>query len=171
MPHSLRDNDELVVAFAQNHGITTVLDIGAGSGTYAHLLRPLGCTMDAVEIWQPYLDEYSLSSLYRDVFVEDVRTMAHSSDWNHSYDLIIFGDVLEHMTKAEALSVWAWAHRVARWGLISVPIVHWPQGAEHGNPHEAHVQEHIDAADLIKEFGPFDVQQLYPQTATFIKEF
>lgn len=170
MPHSLRENDALVRDFAETHEIKVALDVGAGSGTYARLLAPLGVTLDAVEIWQPYLEEYNLSTLYRDVFVEDVRTMAHSSDWNHSYDLVIFGDVLEHMTEAEALSVWAWAHRVAHWGLISVPIVHWPQeGTE--NPHEAHVQDHIDAADLITKFGPFSVQHLYPKTATFIKEF
>lgn len=170
MPHSVRENDELVRGFVKTQHIVTVLDVGAGSGTYAHLLKPLGCTLDAVEIWQPYLNEYHLDRLYRDVFVEDVRTMAHSSDWNHSYDLIIFGDVLEHMTEAEALSVWAWAHHVAKWGLISVPIVHWPQeGTE--NPHEAHVQDHIHADDLIREFGPFTGLELFSQTATFIKEF
>jgi predicted TPR repeat methyltransferase len=170
MPHSLRDNDELVQNFARNNGIQTVLDVGAGSGTYARLLRPLGCTLDAVEIWPPYLEEYSLSSLYRDVFVEDVRVMAHSSDWNASYDLIVFGDVLEHMTEAESLSVWAWAHRVARWGLISLPIVHWPQAGTE-NPHEAHVQDHVSWERLLEKFGPFTAWQLYTQTGTFFKEF
>jgi predicted TPR repeat methyltransferase len=170
MPHSLRDNDDLVLDFCRTNNIQTVLDIGAGSGTYAHLLKPIGVTLDAVEIWPPYLEKYDLHAKYRDIFVEDVRVMAHSSDWNASYDLIIFGDVLEHMSKADSLSVWAWAHRVARWGLISLPIVHWPQAGTE-NPHEEHVQDHIHIPDVIADYGPFTGWQAFPKTATFIKEF
>jgi predicted TPR repeat methyltransferase len=170
MPHSLRENDEVVVDFARWKRVETVLDVGVGCGTYAHLLAPIGCTLDAIEVWRPYVQEYDLESLYRAVYVGDVRDMAKSNDWNHSYDLIIFGDVLEHMTMAEALAVWGWAAEVATWGMISVPTVHWPQAGTE-NPYEEHVQEHIDVTELTRVFGPFDEIHRFAQTATFIRRF
>jgi len=176
MPHSARENDDDVRQWVLDNDIETVLDVGAGSGTYARILRDM-VVIDAVEIWPKYVREFKLSSLYRNVVVGDIRDLAWgdsqytSINPEQEYDLVIFGDVLEHMTKDEALEVWGWASQVARFGLISVPIIHYPQGPEHGNPFEVHVQEHIDLEELRAEFGPFTYDQTYEVTGTFIKEF
>lgn len=172
MPHSLRDNDEAVLAYVQAHGIKSMLDIGAGSGTYGRLLADLVPTRHAVEVWAEYLEEFALREVYDFILINDVRHLAALPDNDAMvYDLIIFGDVLEHMTAAEGLRVWAWAKRVARHGLISVPIVHWPQGEIDGNPYEAHVQDHLTADDYIEAYGPFDETYIFAETATFITEF
>lgn len=165
MPHSARENDEDVRRFVIDHDIDRVLDVGAGSGTYAHLLGEF-CHLDAIEVWQPYVEEYRLEDLYQNICVADVLWCV-GMEAREKWDLVIFGDVLEHMSQEGALMVWNWAHTIARWGLISAPIVPFPQGTEHGNPYEAHVQEQMD----LTAFGPFDVQHNYLVTGTFIKEF
>jgi 2-polyprenyl-3-methyl-5-hydroxy-6-metoxy-1,4-benzoquinol methylase len=172
MPHSARENNADIEEWVAEHGIQTVLDVGAGSGTYYHLLNHLVTSMDAVEVWAPYVEEFGLRYLYRSVFTEDVRTIGPNPTWEWDrYDLIIFGDVLEHMTKNEAAAVWKWAHHVARYGIISVPKVHWPQDAENGNPHEAHDVEHLLPEDIRRWFGPFVLDKDYHFTSTFIKAF
>lgn len=169
MPHSLRENDRMVLDFVRANHVKRILDVGVGCGTYAHLLGGVA-NLDAIEVWRPYVQQYDLDRLYDAVYVGDVRDIAKSNDWNLSYDLIIFGDVMEHMTLDEAKAVWGWAHRVAVYGLISVPVVHWPQeGTE--NPYEAHVQEHLTVEQVLAHFGPFQDWSKFDQTATFIRRF
>ncbi len=167
MPYSARENDADVIDFVSKYNIREVLDIGPGSGTYAKLLRDIDA-IDCIEIWEPYVEEFALKSLYREVRVGDARD---GLDDGLRYDLIIFGDVLEHMTPEDALDAWTEASYLGSWGLISLPIIHWPQGAHEGNPYEEHIQDHIDVDDLKRDFGPFDIEHQYEMTGTFIKRF
>jgi predicted TPR repeat methyltransferase len=177
MPFSLRENNQLVTKFVADQGIKTILDIGPGFGAYARILRDDPAVrknlerIEAVEIYQPYINQFHLARHYDAIYVADVRDVAAADDsLQGGYDLIIFGDVLEHMTRAEALAVWQWASRYATYGMISVPTVHWPQeGLE--NPHETHVQDDLTAEEIIADYGPFHTWRQYQQTATFFKEF
>ena len=127
----------------------SILDLGAGSGTYGRLLRPLlppDVHMTAVEIHAAYVSEYKLWHFYDTVIIADVR----SYDAPRA-DVIILGDVLEHMTKSEALEVWIRALRNADKAVfLSLPIVEWPQGPMYGNEYERHVHtwSHHEALDL-----------------------
>ena len=174
MPGSIRENDDLVRGFVTQYGINKVLDVGAGQGTYADLIGDKVSTIRAIEIWQPYIDQFDLYSKYDVIYEVDAREALVS--WANYYDqkqfdLVIFGDVLEHMTEAEALTCWEAAGKIAQWGLISVPCVHYPQGAEFGNPYEVHVQDHLTPEKVREMFGPFDIEQVYNVTGTFIKRF
>jgi predicted TPR repeat methyltransferase len=167
MPGSVRENDEFVRNWVADNNIKEVLDIGAGKGTYSDLLIDLVDHIDAVEIWSPYITEYGLEKKYDYIYAQDVRTFEPVND----YDLVIFGDVLEHMTEAEAVDVWNRMQEFAKAGLISVPIIHYPQGAEFNNPFEVHVQEHLTPADIRSTYGPFDDEAIYQITGTFIRRF
>jgi predicted TPR repeat methyltransferase len=171
MPFSARENDTDVSEFVKNNNIKMVLDVGAGSGTYGNLLKPYVDEIHAIEIWQPYVDEYNLRSIYNSVQIDDVRNLPDYTMSGRVWDLIIFGDILEHMTKEEALQVWAHASYTAKYGMISVPIIHYPQGAEFNNPYEVHVQEHIHVEDLRRDYGPFAFDKEYKVTGTFIRKF
>lgn len=162
MPSSVRENDADVAAWVAAHHIRTALDVGPGEGTYAKMLPAID-TFDAVEAWQPYVDTYGLRQLYNDVTVADVRD--HD---DFAYDLVIFGDVAEHLTEAEMVAVVNRARAAARWVLVSVPIIHWPQGAEGGNPFEVHLQEHVTPDLLTRLFGPPAFSWTYAMTGTFI---
>lgn len=167
MPDSIRENDSDVLAFVAEHGIKSVLDIGAGMGTYGKLLKSEVAHIDAVEVWQPYIDMFNLRYVYDQVIQADARHLG-SSDFEN-YDMVIFGDVLEHMTAEESLAVWDMAS-VARFTMLSVPIIHFPQGELWNNPYEVHQQEHLHPEDLERDYGPFVARWEYQITGTFIKE-
>src|SRR3972149_4913601 len=74
MPFSTPFFKPETLAFIKNkfRPSATVLDIGAGSGTYAKALGGYFEQMDAVEAFSPYIDSYNLKSLYTNVFNEDI---------------------------------------------------------------------------------------------------
>ena len=75
---------------------TEILDVGACDGLWRRLL-PQYPDMDAVEAFWPNV--LKLRDMgYRQVISADVRNF----EYEH-YDLIIFGDVIEHMTVRQAL--------------------------------------------------------------------
>lgn len=137
MPYSTPDGKAWLVERLRDMPVESVLDVGAGCGTYARLLRPLfpGARFEAVEIWEPYIDRFGLRELYEVVHVADAVQFYP----DRSYDLAIFGDVIEHVSAPGGAEL---VHRlVTHLGVISVPIIPLPQGAEEGNPYEAHITE------------------------------
>lgn len=126
----------------------TVIDVGAGCGTYGQLLKPfVPAHYAAIEIYEKNVEQFKLRDIYDEVWIDDVRNYT-----SLSADLIIFGDVLEHMTEEEALNVWEVASQGCKYGIISIPIIHYPQGTVDGNVHETHV---VDDWDNIKVFESF----------------
>lgn len=127
--------------------LMSVLDVGPGAGAWGQLIRQRWqhAGISGVEIHGPYRDAFSLLDTYDNVVIGDARTV----DWQaiadtHAdgcFDLVIFGDVLEHMTYSEAVDVFTAARRVAHLVLVSLPVVPYPQDGTEENPHEAHVTE------------------------------
>jgi hypothetical protein len=169
MPYSSRENDDFVFNFVHNNNIRWVLDIGPGAGKYYDILNPIVDGIDAVEVWEPYIERFDLKSKYGFIYNRDFAGM-HPLDFGH-YDLVIFGDVLEHMDREDSIYAWDLAKRIAKWGIISVPIIHYPQGESDGNPYEVHVQEHLTPEEIRETYGPFKHEALYDITGTFIKRF
>jgi len=115
----------------------TVLDVGCGAGAYADLLRPLlpEAKFTAIEVHEPYIERFGLVAKYDRLIVGDVRDLEFGSE-----DVVIFGDVLEHLAVADAVAVWERARAAAWLGVFaSLPIIEWPQGPVDGNRHEAHL--------------------------------
>lgn len=112
------------------------LDVGACGGRWWRLVGDY-LTMDAVEIFEPYVKTGKLYKKYKNVFIADIRGF----EYEH-YDLIIFGDVLEHMSVEDAQKVIRYAWNRCDNMLIAVPYG-WKQGAIHGNPHEVHIQDDL----------------------------
>jgi 2-polyprenyl-3-methyl-5-hydroxy-6-metoxy-1,4-benzoquinol methylase len=133
----------------QESGVQRILDIGAGSGTYSDALSDAGISVDidAVEVWKPYIDEFNLQDKYGRVYEEDVR---NHNDFN--YDLIIFGDILEHMSKEEALAVWKKVSEQAKNAIIAIPIIHYEQHAINDNPYEEHIKDDWSHEEVLDSF-------------------
>ncbi|MFE0819163.1 class I SAM-dependent methyltransferase [Streptomyces sp. NPDC058847] len=154
MPTSDSDGKGWAAARIEEIAPTTVVDIGPGAGTYVRLARER--TPDArwigVEAWGPYVREYGLWTLYDWVIVADVRHLdMYTVD--RAPDLVILGDVLEHMTQLEARGVIARMRDWAQNLLISVPLAHHPQGEHDGNWFEVH-REHWTGPQMRRELGP-----------------
>lgn len=142
MPYSAREDKPLIAAVLlklnQQFGFRRILDVGAGSGTYSRLLRAaLPAEWTALEIWEPYRARFDLDAHYDRVHIADLR------DWeiDQDYDLVICGDVLEHMTREEAQAAVMRLLNRTQLLLISLPIVPMPQEAWEGNPYERHVKD------------------------------
>lgn len=125
----------------------TALDIGCGEGTYAKMFPKLQWT--GVEIWEPYVEEYSLKDLYPSLQIADVREW----DTDEHFDVCFLGDVLEHMTKEEAQLVVQKAKRWADTVVISIPLGHYPQGEYAGNPYETHIKDDWSDVQVKNAFG------------------
>ena len=126
-----------------------VLDVGAGLGIYSQFRQP-GQHWTAIEIWGPFVETYDLAKKYDTVVIGDMRYL----DWQHfaPLDLVICGDVLEHMTKEEAQELVRRGLEHSRLVLISIPIEHAEQEAILGNPYEAHVKPDWTHAECVASF-------------------
>ena len=112
-----------------------ILDVGPGKGTYSQLLKPYGYRLDCVEIWQPYIDKYELSSQYDHVYNQDIMDFEGLA----LYDFIILGDVLEHIPTMQAQQL---INSIIQKGigcLVAVPYS-MEQGEYDGNIYETHHQ-------------------------------
>jgi len=139
-----------------------MLDIGCGCGTYAKMFPNAEWT--GVEIWEPYVEKYGLTSLYNNLYVEDARTwepMAH-------YDVAFAGDVLEHIRIDEAVKLLDKLKLCADTVVVSIPIGHYPQGEYDGNPHEAHVTDNWNDTDVRAYFGEADWSHIDGEIGVYI---
>lgn len=158
MGYSLRGGKpETANWFKENEqSITRVLDIGPGSGTYIKLIKEefnicKNSFWVGIEAWKPYIDKFNLESMYDEIINSDVRTV----DWDSldNFSVAIAGDVLEHMTKDEAIDLVNKVLNKAKTLIISIPIVYMPQDEIEGNPFEVHVKPDWTHDEVIDTWG------------------
>lgn len=165
---SAQENADYVRDLAKRHNWRTVLDVGAGAGYYGHLLGPTALHMVAIDVWQPAVDHLQASGVYHQAFNRDALTwldgcVRHCID----YDVVILGDVLEHMPLTEALTCFEMACKVARHVLVSFPRVPFPQDALYGNEHERHIIED-PKTELLPLLGEWQECHEYQWTGTWV---
>jgi hypothetical protein len=131
-----------------------VIDVGAGSGTYSRLLRSsISGHWIAVEAWKPYIEEYDLPAIYDEIVCDDIR---HRTDIlfgdGGPPDLVIMGDVLEHMSKEDAKDIIYCSIFPPTTLLVCIPLLHLEQDAVYGNPFEIHRMENHWNLEEMTEF-------------------
>jgi len=109
-----------------------ICDVGAGGGTYYNLLGP-NFEWTAIEIFHETV--IYLKNFYNKVYEADIRTF----EYPEYYDLIIFGDVLEHITIEEAQECLKKAKLYTNAILVAVPYG-LEQKEQYGNKAEIHIQ-------------------------------
>jgi len=123
-----------------------ILDVGAGCGTYHDLLRPYGYQrIDAVEVWKPYIDEYNLRKKYD--YVHNKNILDVSSNYLESYDLVILGDIIEHLNYIEATTLLSKIENF----IIAVPYK-MEQGEVDGNVYETHLQPDLTIENISERY-------------------
>jgi hypothetical protein len=150
MPYSYSlFKDEVKKHFIKNvQNSIKILDVGAGSGTYALLLGDEYPNIDAIEIFPNYLHMFNLQDIYKNVIIGDIL----DTDFDE-YEYLIMGDVLEHMTFLQAKNLLDKITAKDKLCLVAVPYM-FEQGTEFDNVHETHHQP-----DLTKEI----FLERYPQ--------
>lgn len=137
---------EVAAWIRENFPSGTILDVGACDGYWRQLLPEY--TMDAVEIFAPNAEKLTG---YRKVICADVCDIEMDD-----YDLIIFGDVIEHMTVERAQDVLARAWHHCRDMIVAVPYM-YIQDAMYGNQWERHIQDDLTAELFNERYPGFDV--------------
>lgn len=128
----------------------SVLDVGLGFGTWGFLCRThldvfpgrvqpqdWQVRIEGVELFAPYIQAHQ-RALYDAIHIADIREAARTLG---HYDLIIAGDVIEHLDKDDAEDVLDLLYQKAdRALLVNIPIgaEGWEHGENHGNPGELH---------------------------------
>ena len=128
-------------------GSAAILDVGACDGNWRRLL-PEYANMDAVEVFPPNAEKLSN---YRKVYTADIRDFKY--DW---YDLIIFGDIIEHLPVKDAQAVLEYAAPRCRDMIVAVPFL-YKQGEIYGNPYERHIQDDLTPAIFAERYSGFEV--------------
>lgn len=153
MPKSSKENKDVAKQWHDMLNPKVVLDIGPGQGTYATLCKKPGEYWIGIEAWAPYIEQFDLKSLYDSVIVADAR-FVNLDKLPRTPDLVIMGDVLEHMKKGEAKDLIAEMFSRYERIIISVPLKHLDQGPWEGNHFEIHV-DHWHHEEMMQFLGGF----------------
>ena len=126
-----------------------VLDVGAGNGLYGSMLRDIAERIDAVEAHAPYIESFNLEKIYDNVYNVDICDF----ELPVKYDLIIFGDVLEHIEADRAIALLNRLKDIEQI-IIAVPY-QYEQGALYGNPYEVHKQPDLTKNIFLQRYTDY----------------
>lgn len=145
MPYSTPVLDDVCVDWIRKNfdpQTAIILDVGAGAGKWRGILPEY--TMDAVEAFEGTINHFSLRELYQKVFHQDIM----SEFCFDGYDLVIMGDVLEHLTVEDAQAI---LKKISCRVLIKVPYMS-PQGPINGNDFEIHRQPDLTTEVMAQRY-------------------
>jgi tetratricopeptide (TPR) repeat protein len=139
----------------------SILDIGCGFGMWGFLARmyldvseervqPPDWKMriDGLELFEPYIQSHQ-RALYSNIIIGDIRELAPKVG---NYELIIAGDVIEHLDKDDGETVIEHLYdKATRALLVNIPLGEgWEHPERHGNPGELHRSQWY-----IEDFHPY----------------
>lgn len=133
MPGSVIHGKKQIKAWVDGkEGIERIVDVGAGSCTYPKLLGDR-YRYTAIEIWAPYIKQFNYDEYYDEIIVADVEYVR----WPDG-DLVILGDVIEHLVKGNALMVLERALQTYPHTVLSIPFGGMESEEHYGNWYETH---------------------------------
>ena len=124
----------------------TVLDVGAGCGTYYNLLHDCFKVIHAVEVFKPNIDNFELENKYETVFNADIKNFEYDF-----YNIIIFGDIIEHLTVEEAQKVLKYAYDRCDEMIVAIPYK-MEQGICEDNVYEIHKQPDLTPENVLERY-------------------
>jgi SAM-dependent methyltransferase len=130
---------------------STILDVGCGHGFYYKLLNSYFNKFDAVEVWKPYIEEYNLESMYDNVY--NTNILDFEFDY---YDIIIMGDILEHIELNEAKKLVDRLITKCKELIVVVPY-NLPQDEVFGNKYEIHLQPDLSDEVMKNEYPMLEI--------------
>ncbi len=127
----------------------SILDVGVGFGRWGILFREFlevwesgryngdwEREIEGIEIYRDYIKEYH-RFFYDRIYFEDA--LEHLRRTEKSYDLINFGDIIEHFEKKDGRELIRLGMDKGKYVLINLPIgKHWEQKSTRENPYTEH---------------------------------
>lgn len=126
----------------------TVLDLGCGKGEFMKMINfDKKFDVTGVELFEPYIKEAKKTGLFRKIIKSDLRNIKISSK---SYDAVILNQVIEHLTKKDALKLLKELEVYAKKSIIiGTPNGHYHQEEYDDNELQTHLS-HWRAKDFKK---------------------
>ena len=152
MPFSLPAFDALVGQHLRQLAPARVLDVGAGAGKHGKLVRAHlpAAHLEGVEPTESYHAKFALSEIYHRLYPLSIQAFLQEHS-RQTYDLVIIGDVLEHLFRSEALDVLDCLLYRTTW-LLALWPTNMPQNDEYdNNKYEIH-KSNFKLADLAAAF-------------------
>lgn len=128
-----------------------ILDVGAGNGTYARLLRENFEYLDALEVFVPYIEKFNLKEQYKKVYKGNIINFPIDF-----HDFFIFGDVLEHLDIFEAQRIIREITEAKKGCLVAVPYM-MEQGIHEDNPAEIHIQYDLTHEIMLERYPELEL--------------
>lgn len=142
---------------------STCLDVGCCDGKWSDLLQGY-LKLDGIEAFEPNIEKHNLKDKYETI--RHANVIGFKYEW---YDLIIFGDVIEHMTVSEAQKVLEYARPRCKNMIVAVPFLH-TQGMKYNNPFEVHKQPDLTNEVFNSRYPGFKPIFINPKYAYYVKE-
>ncbi|WP_182914671.1 hypothetical protein [Paenibacillus thiaminolyticus] len=131
---------------------SSILDVGVGFGRWGIISREFldvwngkvekeswNIHVEGIEAFPSNIENYH-KEFYSKIWGQDARDFFRSC--STKYDLIIFGDVLEHFYKEEGYELLDTALKISDFIMINIPIGgDWEQDCLYGNDYEEHKSE------------------------------
>ena len=145
--------DDIVSGYIQNNfdSNAKILDVGPYDGRWSDRLRKQFHHIDAVEAFEPYVDRFGLKEKYENIFISDV--LEFEFDY---YDIIIMGDIIEHLTVEQSSALINRIKDKCRQLIIIAPY-EYPQDEYDENKYQVHKQEDLTDKIFKERYPDFDL--------------
>lgn len=157
MPYASRYYEKEFISFVEKYVISknineiNILDVGCGSGYYADLFYDRWkIKIDGVEVWNEYIRHFDLQNKYKNLYEIDIVNFTYQK----YYDLVIFGDIIEHLSTHQAQNVLHTAYNSSNEFWIQIPFK-YKQGIIENNPYEEHKQDNLDECLMKQNYGRY----------------
>ena len=144
-----------------------ILDVGFGGGVYGKILKAFYYEhIDGVDVWGENINEMGLNFIYDNIFIENVKDFEFDR-----YDLIIMGDVLEHMSLEDSKTLLnKFINGKTSKLFILVQYMYENHNEWRGNPYEVHIQDEINEEYMQREFPFLELLKIdtVPSHMTFL---
>jgi len=129
----------------------SILDVGAGAGKYGKLIKSIlpSANVEGIEPTLQYLVDYKLNDTYNKIHSTTIKDFANKNPRNR-YNIVIFGDVLEHFFRSEAIDYIDYFLYRSDWVFVLWPTF-MPQDDAMDNSYEIH-KSNFNLIDLSTKF-------------------
>lgn len=172
MPYSVDVFDNVMKDMITLCRPQVVLDIGPGDGKYGKMLRDIenatGLTIHKVCLEideEKVIKRFNLHSIYDEVINENAATIVKKLP-TLTGDLVIAGDVIEHITKSEGIDLIEYLQYRYKYLFLVIPV-NWISYSFEDYDHEAHISI-WRPPDIARFAGGYCIERLSGASDRFL---
>jgi len=157
MPYSSFVFDNAIIEIIKLVQPKTFLDLGAGAGKYGSIVKEISPSVKttAVEIEKDYIEKFNLLLLYDQIWNIPVSDIIQPKYFDSNFDVIMVGDILEHLKKSEGVDLLNFLIYRCQWIIVEFPH-RYLQNAVGGYSSEAHISAWTES-----DFLSFERTRMY----------